>query len=123
MQKIDTLRLIVCNARYFCPEFPASQQQLESQCVNCGSNLYQTCISGTEEMPVMCKRCYDVLKYSFGVVPPRVVSRCNSRIIRVDSEIDVLAKEELFNDIVSSPKNICHIVGDDKSLVASADQE
>lgn len=120
MEKIEQLRHVVCQARYFCQEFPGSWEQKHSRCHNCGAQIYHVCISGAEKLPVICKPCYDVLKYSFNVVDQRDDSRRNSfqgnlsKTDLLDSEVtlDVLASTDKLPDDgfeISKPRNIRHL--------------
>lgn len=90
MDQIQQLRDLVCNARYFCADFPPSREQRKSKCVNCGDFIVRVCVCGTADLPVMCKRCYDVLKFTFGVYKNN---------LRSDSEND-------DKQIISTPRNV-----------------
>lgn len=102
MEKVHRLRQLVCNARYFCQEFPASWEQRHSRCHNCDAQIYHVCVSGAEELPVICKPCYDVLKYSFNVVDERNESRRNSfstmKKNTFDVDLNVLASSDKLHD-------------------------
>ena len=110
MNKIDELKLIVCNARYFCNDFPASFEQRSSFCYNCNERIRQNCIAGIAQLPVICKNCYDVLKYTFEIVEPK--SRCNSEINIFKPTVIKPSSSPFFDDekiIVSNPKHILSI--------------
>ncbi len=65
MSKLDELKQIVKNARYFCHDFPPSSRQMKSRCSNCNKKIDWVCICGENEIPIICKQCYDVLKFAF----------------------------------------------------------